>query len=133
MKFPSPSRQRSIEIWQTRIDNSWGFRVVLVSDGRATDLFESRREAVMYFFHVYWQPDEKKVAIVTTGINTWQLAWDVPTRKPISFETVRKAVGKSIDEVYHVPPGQDPIRWSALSEAQSEFFKRHPEIHLTYH
>jgi hypothetical protein len=133
IRFSSPSGRESLEIWQTRLDNSWGFRIVLVSDGKWTTLFESRRDAVMYFFHVYWSPDEARVAVVATGFNIWHLAWDTRSKKPVPFEEIRNAVGKSIKDLYHVPLGEDPIQWSALNEAQAAFVKIHPEIHLTYH
>lgn len=57
MLFQSPSNLASIEILQTRLDNSWGVRLELVASGRRTVLLEKRREAFVNFVHVYWSQE----------------------------------------------------------------------------
>jgi hypothetical protein len=133
MSFPSKSGQNAVEISQTRLDNSWGFRVELVRSNRRLVLFESHREAIIYFVHAYWSNDGTKLGVVATGANIWHLAWDIKSAKPIPFEEIRPEVAQSISQAYRVPPGEDPIQWAAMSDAQGEFFRRHPEIHLSHH
>src|SRR5882724_12065919 len=79
--FSSPTGRASIEIWQPPIDNSLGTRVELVSANRRTLLFENRRDAVVYFLHVYWSPDETRVGVLATGGNIWYIAFDTKTAK----------------------------------------------------
>lgn len=67
MTFPSPSRKSAIEVLQTRVANEFGFRIELVSANRRTELHRIKREAIIYFVHVYWSPDEKKVGVLATG------------------------------------------------------------------
>ena len=133
MTFPSPSRKAAIEIWQYRFENFWGARVELVNARGRTVLDKRDRETGLYFVHVYWSPDETKVGVLATGFNFFHVAFDISAGKSIPFEDIRKDLGRSIQETYHVPHGEDPIGWAALSEAQGEFFKLHPEIRLTYH
>ena len=133
MTFPSPSRKAAIEIWQTGIANEYGTRVKLVTGHRSIIVFENRRDAIVYFVHVYWSPDESKVGVLATGMSIWNVAFDVRKGRPVPFEDVRKGFGESIREIYSVPPGKDPINWAASSDAHSEFFKLHPEVRLSYH
>jgi len=132
MAFKSPSGRCSVEIWQTRIANEWGTRVRLVSPTRSTFVFENRREAIVYFVHVYWSPDESKAGVITAGTNGWELAYDVQTGKEIPFETIREDIAASIRKTYQVPTGDDPIRWAGSADAQNDFFRLHPEIRLSY-
>lgn len=133
MGFPAPSGRVAIEIWQPWIDNSMGLRIELVSNGRRQLLYHSPNDAIVYFAHVYWSTDEKIVGILATGTGNWQLAFDTNTGKSIPFEQIRNDFGQSITATYHVPRGEDPVSWATSSEAQSAFFKLHPEIRLSYH
>ena len=132
MVFLSPSKRAAVEIWQTRVDNSWGTRAELVTIRGRSVLHENRVEAVVHFVHVYWSPDEAKVGVLVTGMNIWSVAADVDTGKHISFGSIRDDFAQSIRETYRVPLGKDPIRWAALVDGQDAFFKLHPEIRLTY-
>ena len=132
MTFPSPSRRAAIEIWQTRLDNSWGTRVRLTTVERKAVVFENRREAHIYFVHVYWSPDESKVGVLGTGSKSWGVACDVRTGELIPFETIEEEFGESIRKMYHVPPKEDPVKWASSNDAHQAFFRLHPEIRLTY-
>jgi hypothetical protein len=132
MRFPSPSGKAAIEIWQTRIDNSWGFRAELISPRGRTALFDRRRDTFVYFVHVYWSSDETKVGIVTRGFCRYEGAFDAVTNQQITFEQIRKDLTESIRTTYEVPQGVDPVNWADTSEAHTAFFRLHPEIQLTY-
>ena len=132
MTFRSPSGKKSIEVWQTAVDNSWGARVELVSAQRRIVLDEVRREAILYFVHVYWSPDETRVGVLATGFNSVRVGSDTRTGAAIPFGEIREELGKSIEKTYRVPPGEDPIQWAAMADAGSAFFKLHPEIRLSY-
>jgi hypothetical protein len=133
MRFPSPSGKYGIEIWQTRIDNSWGAELVLTTPKRSLVVSRSSREAVIDFVHVYWSPDETRVGIVVTGLIIWHLAVNTRTGAPIPFDAMRSDIAKSISDTYHLPSDKDSISWAGLSEAEFAFLKLHPEIRLTYH
>jgi hypothetical protein len=132
MSFPSPSRKAAVEVWQTRFANGQGTKIQLVTANRRTELDSINREALIHFVHVYWSPGEKKVGVLATGLNFSRVAYDLERGKPIPFEQIRKELGQSITETYHVPAGEDPIQWAAMADADIAFFKRHPEIKLTY-
>jgi hypothetical protein len=131
MVFISPSGNASIEIWQTRFENSWGGRGELVSGERRTEIFRIS-EAFLYFVHVYWSPDEKTVAVFATAI-PMRMAFDVPTGRPIPFERVRAALSTSIQKAYALPGEADPLEWASTPQATEAFFARHPEIDVSYH
>jgi hypothetical protein len=134
MRFASPSGKYGVEVWQTRLDNSWGAKLVLTGPGRNLVIAESSREANINFVHVYWSPDERLVGVVVTGLIIWHVAADTTTGRPTPFETMRDEVARSIRATYHVPAAEtDPIGWAALNEAQVAFFKLHPKVRLTYH
>ena len=134
MTFRSPSGKRAIEIWQRGIDNSWGARVELVTPARTAVLDQLDRDTYIYFVHVYWSPDESRIGVVGTGFAIFHLACDTTTGREVPFEEVRKQVAESIRTTYHLSPDvEDPIQWAAMSGAGFEFFKRHPEIKVTYH
>ena len=86
----------------------------------------------MYFVHVYWSPDEKKVGVLATGLNIWNIAWDLTLDRGIPFDSIKPDVRRSIEESYRVPSGEDAILWAASSDAQSAFFRLHPDIKSTY-
>jgi hypothetical protein len=132
MAFPSPSRKSTIEVLQTRFANEWGIRVEIVAGKRRTKLYERRGETIIYFVHVYWSPDESTVALLATGSPIFGVAFDENRGKQIPFGQIRNEIGESIRETYHVPAGNDPVAWAALSEAQHAFARRHPEIRLSY-
>jgi hypothetical protein len=132
MSFPSPSRNAAIEIWQTRIANERGFQVEFVSDRQKVVLDKITREAIIYLVHVYWSPDEARVGVFASGANFCKVAYDIRARKVIPFAEVQDDMAKSISETYHVPKDEDPIGWASGAMAQSEFFRLHPEIRLTY-
>lgn len=131
MVFPSPSKRSALEIWQTRIDNSWHMRVERSTNQRRFRVYESPNEAFVYFVHVCWSPDEAKVGVIATGTGLWEMAFDPRTGKPVSFNEIEGEMSRSIAEAYHLH-GRDPIAWASSTEAHAEFFKLHPEIHLTY-
>ena len=132
MTFPAPSEKNVIEIWQTRIDNSWGTRVQLITPQKRGTVFENRGETVITFVHVYWTPDEHLVGVLATGLKHWGLAFNVQSGERVPFELVRDELAASIRKTYHVPADEkDPLTWTAMTEAQQEFFKLHPEINLT--
>jgi hypothetical protein len=133
MTFRSPSRKAAIEVWQKGIDNSWGARVELVTNRGRTVLYQVRADSFINFFHVYWSPDETNAGILATGAKIFSLACNTKTGALIPFDGIREDFGKSIRAAYHVPPGEDPIQWAAMADAQVEFFKLHPEIRLSYH
>jgi hypothetical protein len=132
MAFPSPSGKATVEVWQTRFANERGTKIELVTLNRVTELDRINRKAIIYFVHVYWSPDEKRVAVLATGYNFSRVAYDLQTNKPIPFEQVQKELGASIAVTYHVPRGEDPIQWAALADAGVAFSKHHPEINLSY-
>jgi hypothetical protein len=132
MAFPSPSRRSTIEVWQTHFANEFGIRVQLRDDRRQLGLFESHREALIYFVHVYWSPDERSVGVLATGANIFPLAFNVHTGASIPFEPLRKEVARSIAQTYRVPDGEDPVDWASSADAGIEFKKIHPEVHLSY-
>jgi len=132
MSFRSPSGGKAIEIWQTAVDNSWGARVELVAAGKETVLYKVPREALIYFVHVYWSPDEARVGVVVTGFTILHLACDTKTGELIPFAQIQADVGKSLERTYRIPPGEDPIQWAAMADAQIEFFRLHPEVRLSY-
>ena len=127
MTFHSPSRRARIEIWQRRVLSDKGARFELINEGRRTVLETVDRDTIIQFVHVYWTPDESKVAVVVAGLMILHLAANVKTGSPLPFESIRQQVAKSITETYHVPAGEDPIQW-AHSDGQDEFMKRHPEM-----
>ena len=134
MTFRSPSGKRAIEIWQKGIDNSWGARVELVTPTGRTVLDRVPRDSYIYFVHVYWSPDETRVGVVGTGFAYFHLACNTATGTQIPFEHIREEMAQSIRATYHLPAAEDdPIQWAAMSEAGIEFFRRHPEIKVTYH
>jgi hypothetical protein len=132
MVFPSPSGKASVEIWQTGIDNSRGTRVDLLSSSGHAVIYENRREALVYFVHVYWAPDERSAAVLATGANIWSVAFDVPSGRLRPFESVRDGFARSLKRTYTIPATDDPISWATSAKAQDAFFKLHPEIRLTY-
>jgi len=132
MSFPSPSRQSMVEIWQTRVANQLGTRVQLVSEGNPTVLYETPGKALIYFIHVVWSPDERRVAIVGSGDIRFELAYDLPRRVSIPFDALRQQVADSIAMTYHVPEEQDPIQWAASNRAHLAFLKLHPEFRPKY-
>ena len=131
MTFRSPSHRTAIEVWQKGIDNSWGARVELVSARGRTVLYQVGADSFIYFFHVYWSPDETKAGILATGTKIFSLACNTKTGSSIPFDEIREDFRKSIRETYRVPKGEDPIQWAAM-DGQAEFFKLHPEIRLSY-
>lgn len=133
MEFRSPSKRSAIQILQTRFANEWGTRIQLVTSNHRTELGRINREAIIYFVHVYWSPDEKQVGVLATGFNFSRVAYDLERGKPIPFEEIQKDLGFSIAQTYNVPPGEDPIQWAAMADAGIAFSKRHPEIKLSYH
>jgi hypothetical protein len=133
MSFPSPSDNATVEIWQTRVDNSLGTRVELVTSQKRARVFENHVEAHVYFVHVYWSPDESKVAILSTGTNIWSLALDVRTGNEIPIDQLRDELAESIREYYRLPASEkDPIGWAATATAQQSFTRMHPEVRLSY-
>ena len=132
MTFRSPSRRSAIEVWQRGIDNSWGGKVELVNGRQRTVLYRVDGDSYIYFFHVYWAPDETKVGILVTGTKIFNLACNTKTGALIPFGDIREDFRKSIRATYHVPPEEDPIQWAAMADAGIEFFKVHPEIRLSY-
>jgi len=133
MNFPSPSGRNRVEIWQPRLDNSMGLRIELVSSGKRTLLYHSPNDAIVYFAHVCWSNDERTVGILATGTGNWQLAFHTENGQSLPFEQIRDDLRRSIASTYSVPQGLDPVNWAASSEAQIVFFKRHPEIRVSYH
>jgi hypothetical protein len=133
MTFRSPSRKAVVEVWQTRFANEWGTKVEFVTSDRKSVLLENRKEAIVYFVHVYWSRDENTVGVIVTGGNNWSIAYDVKLNRTIPFESIREEVGESIRNLYQVPIGEDPVRWAATSDAQSAFFALHPGVRLSYH
>jgi hypothetical protein len=95
-------------------------------------ILENRKEATLYFVHVYWSPDESKVAVLGTGFNIWNCAWDVTANRPIPFTAIKADFGRSIKSAYGLAGDRDPIAWAASSDAQAAFFRLHPEIKLSY-
>jgi hypothetical protein len=133
MQFPSPSGTRTVEVLQTRLDNSWGARVELVTPTERFTLYRLHKEAFVSFVHVYWSPGEAKVAVLATGFAMFNLAVDTRTGEPAAFDDLRQGLAQSIKQAYAVPPGEDPISWAASSQAQLAFRRLHPEIKLSYH
>jgi hypothetical protein len=133
MAFPSPSRKVAIEVWQTRFANERGTKIVLAAGQQRTVLDRIDREAIIYFVHVYWSPDEKTVGVLATELNYSRAAYDIDKGKPIPFDDIREGLGHSIGQAYHVPWGENPVEWAATADAQTAFFKLHPEIQLSYH
>jgi hypothetical protein len=132
MTFKSPSGSMAIEVWQTRIDNTWGTRIDLLTASGRQKLLDNTREAHVSFVHVYWTPDERIVAVVVTGANQFHIAAATATGVGVPFASVRNQVARSISETYHLPPNVDAIGWSSMADAQAEFFRIHPEIKVTY-
>ena len=132
MHFESPSGKAVVEIMQTRVANEWGIRVRLLAEEKARVLYERHGETLIYFVHVYWSPDESKVAVLATGSLIFKVAFDLRNDKRLPFEDLRSAVGDSIRKAYHLPVDKDPIYWAA-SDGQFAFWKLHPEIKVSYH
>lgn len=132
MRFPSPSGRSAIEVWQTQFANELGTRIRLVTPDRSVFVFENRREAHVYFVHVYWSEDETRAGVIATGANIWQVALDAVTGKQIPFGQIRESFAASLRKTYEVPTGEDPIEWAASADAQNQFFRRHSDIKLSY-
>ena len=132
MLFSSPSKRMAVEIWQTPIDNSWHMQVDLTTGKRRFVLYESPNEAFAHFVHVYWSPHEARVGILITGTGLWELAYDTKTGKEIPFTAIQAALAHSIAVAYHLKEENDPIQWAGSPEAHEEFFRLHPEIHVSY-
>jgi len=132
MTFRSPSGQKSIEIWQTALDNGWHGRVELVTAQRSTVIYRIPNEALIYFVHVYWSPDEEYVGAIARGLSGFTFAYDTKTRAMVPLDVVRDGLARSIVQTYRVPRGDDPIQWAITLDARAQFFERHPEIRLTY-
>jgi hypothetical protein len=110
MAFPSPSRKASVEVWQTRFANEYGTRIQLVAGRRRIELDRIDQEAIIYFVHVYWSPDEKQVGVLATGFNFSRVAYDLASGKPIPFEQIKRELGASIASTYPIPAGEDAIQ-----------------------
>ncbi len=133
MSFPSPSRRHTIEIWMPVLADEWDARIELVSRTNKKSLHEYRREALIYFVHVYWSPDESVVGVMTAGASTSRGAWDTGSGRPVAFQSIESAFRRSIVEKYHVPLDRDALEWAAGEmEARDAFFKLHPEIRVSY-
>jgi hypothetical protein len=133
MKFESPSRVASIELWQPAHLNGNEAGIDLVKGGKAIRLFTAKQEGLVYFMHVYWSPDESKVGVVGTGTVIFHLAYDLTNGRAIPFELIRKELAASIAESYSLPSDEaDPIQWAAHHHAMLQFRKKYPEFHTTY-
>jgi hypothetical protein len=132
MIFRSPSRNASVEIWQPRVENSWGGRGDIVSKAGTFRIFDVR-EAFFYFVHVYWSPDEEVVGFFCGSAFPMEMAFRVKSGQQVAFDEVRAALAASIREQYGVPSEQDPIEWAMTTDASMAFFARHPEIDVSYH
>ena len=132
MTFPSPSQRAAIEIRQTRFANESAARVDFVKADRRAEIYERRREAFIYFVHVYWSPDETRVAVLATGSMSFGVAFDTKMGREIPFPEVENDLGRSIATTYHLPSGADPIDWASSTDAAGAFGKLHPEIRLSY-
>ena len=75
---------------------------------------------------------EARVGILITGTGLWELAYDTKTGKEIPFTAIRAALAHSIAVAYHLKEEKDPIEWAGSPEAHEEFFRLHPEIHVSY-
>ena len=133
MEFRSPSGQKSIEIWQTSVDNSWHGRVALVVGQRSMVIYRLPSEAFIHFVHVYWSPNEEYVGAIARGMSGFTFACETKTGAMVPFDLVREGLARSIVQTYRVPRGEkDPIGWAGTNDAVSQFFQLHPEIRLTY-
>ncbi len=132
MDFPSPSGKSAVEMWQTRIDNSFHMRADLVSGARRVALYTSPNDAVVTFVHVYWSPDEAKVGILASGVGIWDLAFDTRTGAAVPFDQIRDSLFNSIRQTYRLSKDEELLRWSSSREGAVACFRRHPEIHVDY-
>ncbi len=133
MTFQSPSGKSAIEIWQSRLANEWGLRVLFVSRQGRTELYEKRGEVIVNFVHVYWSSDESKVGVYATGLANFGLAFDSSRDAKMPFKEIREQLGESIRNTYHLSKEKDPFVWAELNDATSAFYRLHPEIRLSYH
>lgn len=132
MTFRSPSGQKSVEIWQTAFENGWHGRVELATTQRRTIIYRIPNEALIYFVHIYWSPNEEYVGAIARGLSGFTFACDTTTGAMVPFDVVREGLARSIAQTYRVPRGEDPIEWAMTLDARDQFFKLHPEIQLTY-
>lgn len=79
MRSISPSQKAAVEIWQTRDPLLARARVELVTGHRRAVLCSQDDEALIHFVHVYWTPDEKRVAVLVSGLLNCEAAAEVET------------------------------------------------------
>ena len=80
----------------------------MATQHRSITVFENHKEAIVYFVHVYWSPDETEFGVVSTGLNIWYFGCDARTGREIPFERIRNGLAQSIRASYQVPDGEDP-------------------------
>lgn len=125
ISFPSPSGKARIAIGRDYLFSH--LEVVLYANNRTRTVYKSPNDGFYSFVETCWSQDEKVVAVLITGTDSWPLAFDVRSGRELSFGQVRSQMESKIRMDYRVPSNAgDVINWAYSGDAQDQFSVKYP-------
>jgi len=118
-----------IRIYQPFPINEAGLKVLLVQDGRETELLYRRADTFLEFADVWWAPDRSSVAVFSCGVA--EVAYDLKNHRPLPFSSARSNMAQHIRAEYRLSKAQnsdkETFSWACSADGQEAFFKRYPQ------
>ena len=128
LRFDSPGKTESIEVFQPRADPMLGLRVDFIkNDHRSTVL--KAGETYIGFAHVYWSEPQSAFALLICGTRAVRMAYDRGSGKTISFDSFKRALDEDIKKTYGMDPAGFQPSQCVGSYYQDQFARRFSIAH----